>query len=265
MIAAAGLRWLLTLVFAAVAGYAGWRAAVPVRAGGRRQDTTERVAHALHAVMAVAMAVMAWPWGMRLPAMPQIVFFALAGGWFPAVALVRARRTGLGRGLLHALPHAVMMGAMAWMLAVMTAGDVPHSGGGAGSMADMPGMDMSAPGATATMTLHGTDGTVAAVLAAAFLALALRRLARGFDLARAAPRRERAAGEDTADRARGAEDCAVGQARTAADTADRDRRAGEDTADRARGAGDRVLSGAYDLSCHGVMALGMAVMLAVLA
>ncbi|MEW2546189.1 DUF5134 domain-containing protein [Streptomyces sp. NPDC047002] len=229
MIAAAGLRWLLTLVFAALAAYAGWRAAVPGPTGGRRQDATERVAHALHAVMAVAMAVMAWPWGMGLPAAPQVVFFALAGAWFPAVALVRARRTGLARGLRHALPHAAVMGAMAWMLAAMAAGDAPRPGS-AGAMADMPGMDMSAPGATASMTLHGTDGAVAAVLAVAFLALALRLLARGFDLARAAPRR-----------------------------------AGEGAAGPARAAADGTASAAYDLSCHGVMALGMAVMLAVLA
>ena len=46
-------------------------------------------------VAVVVMAVMAWPWGMDVPAGPQAVFFTLAAIWFPLVAV--ARRGGRGR------------------------------------------------------------------------------------------------------------------------------------------------------------------------
>ncbi|WP_030899678.1 DUF5134 domain-containing protein [Streptomyces sp. NRRL F-5126] len=237
MIAATGLKWLMTALFAAIAAYAAWRvAAGPRTAGAHGHRATDRVAHALHAVMAVAMAVMVWPAGMRVPAVPQVVFFVLAAAWFPAVPLarawlVRAPRGGLARGLGHALPHALAMGAMAWMAAAMAGGPMPGAGGAGDAMADMPGMDMSAPGSTATMTLRGPDATVAWLLALAFLVLALWWLARGFDGARLAPR------------------TAGGPALPAA----------------APPAAARQGLAAYDLCCHGAMALGMAVMLAVLA
>ncbi|MGQ4515060.1 DUF5134 domain-containing protein [Streptomyces sp. DW26H14] len=241
MIAAVGLKWLLTVLFSAVAGYALWRAlpARPTGTAAAGQSALDRTAHALHAVMAVAMGVMVWPWGMRLPAVPQVVFFSLAAVWFLVAALF-ARTSGdsVPRRLGHAVPHALAMAAMAWMLAAMDGGPAQASGGGAAQMADMPGMDMPAPGSTATMTLRGGGAQTAVVLAVAFLALALWWLAKGFDLARSGPRL-----------------AAVGEGPVPA---------GEGPATSGGGAPGRGL-GAYDLSCHGVMALGMSVMLAVLA
>ena len=88
MIAATGLRWVLTLLFVVPALSAMWRTGAPGRAGGG-PDAVERVAHLLHAVMALAMAAMVWPWGMDLPAGPQIALFTLGAVWFVGVALAR--------------------------------------------------------------------------------------------------------------------------------------------------------------------------------
>ena len=48
--------------------------------GNRRPATV--VSQLLHVVMAVAMAVMAWPWGAALPTVAPMVFFLFATGWF---------------------------------------------------------------------------------------------------------------------------------------------------------------------------------------
>lgn len=124
--------------------------------------------------------------------------------------------------MVNALPHAVMTGAMAWMVAAMSWGTSmgPMEGGNAH---DMPGMDMSGPGATATMTLSGTgDRWGAGALALVLLVLGLWWLAKSFDTGRLTPR-----------------------------PAD-----GAVPADGAQAA--------WDLGCHGVMALGMAVMFVVM-
>ncbi|WP_331740246.1 DUF5134 domain-containing protein (plasmid) [Streptomyces sp. NBC_01005] len=218
MIAATGLRWIMTLLFCALAVYGLWRAGAV-----RSHPWIAWLAHVLHAVMSLAMFAMSWSWGMDLPGMPQVIFFSAVAVWFVVTALVLPNGPeSRVRALAGRLPHAVMTGAMAWMVAAMSS-DVSMGASGAGQAHDMPGMDMSAPGALATMTLSSTgDRWSAGLLALVLLALALWWLAEGFDTGRAVPRAKGGAVSDG-------------------------------TAHAARDAG-----------CHGLMALGMAVMLVVM-
>ncbi|MES9506928.1 DUF5134 domain-containing protein [Streptomyces sp. NPDC000609] len=218
MIAATGLRWILTLLFCALAVYGLWRAFA-----ARSHPWTARLAHGLHAVMALAMFAMAWSWGMDLPGTPQVIFFSAAAAWFvlAALALPNGPEPRL-RALASTLPYTVMTGAMAWMVAAMSSG-MSMGAMDAGQAHDMPGMDMSAPGTLATMTLSGTgDRWTAGLLALVLLALALWWLAKGFDTGRLAP-------------------CTTGGA-----------------------ASGGAVHAAWDVGCHGLMALGMAVMFVVM-
>ncbi|MET8556545.1 DUF5134 domain-containing protein [Streptomyces sp. NPDC004959] len=224
MIAATGLRWILTLLFCTLAAHGLWRALA-----ARSHSWSARLAHGLHAVMALAMFAMAWSWGMNLPTTPQVVFFSAAAAWFLLVALGLPNATeSRGRALVAALPHAVMTAAMAWMVAAMSSG-MSMDGMGGGHAHDMPGMDMSAPGALASMTLSATgDRWSATLFALVLLALALWWLARGFDTGRLAPRA-----------------AAPGVPGTGA-------------------ASSGAVHAAWDLGCHGLMAFGMAVMFVVM-
>ncbi|GAA2658288.1 DUF5134 domain-containing protein [Streptomyces lunalinharesii] len=178
MIAATGLRWLLSALFALPALYGLWSGLAPGK------PATHRVDHLLHAAMGLAMIAMVWPWGMDLPAGPQVVLFVAGALWFAGAALFRADASHRAKASLAALPHVVMMGAMAWMVAAMDPSGMTATGGG-GAMADMPGMDMSASVGAATMHLTGTGQRLAAVLLAVVLAVvALRWLAHAFDVAR---------------------------------------------------------------------------------
>lgn len=105
MIAASGLRWILSLVFAVPVLYGVWLMVLP------GTGMAERVDHALHSAMGVLMIAMAWPWGMDIPAAPQVVLFSVGGLWFVAAAPFRAGDRTWGRAELAALPHVVMMGA----------------------------------------------------------------------------------------------------------------------------------------------------------
>lgn len=105
------LRWVLTALFVLCAaervhGIAAAR--LPWRGV---------VGHSLHALMAVAMALMAWPGGADLPTAGPLVFFLLAAAWFTASAATGNRRSNAY--------HALMTLAMAWMYAVMTDGLLP--------------------------------------------------------------------------------------------------------------------------------------------
>ncbi|MYV48862.1 DUF5134 domain-containing protein [Streptomyces sp. SID2888] len=188
MIAASGLRWLLSAVFAVPLLHGLWSAA----AHGR--TVAPRVDHALHAVMGLFMIAMVWPWGMDLPSDPQIVLFTAGALWFACTAPLRVGSAGRARAALAALPHVLMMGAMAWMVAVMDSDDMAAGHGGGSGMGDMPGMHMAGSSATAAMSLTGTGQRLTAVLLAVLLAaVALRELTRAFDLARTAPAVEPAA------------------------------------------------------------------------
>lgn len=123
------LRWVVTALF--VAGAAESLRTLLMR----RHPATVAVGFALHVIMAVAMAVMAWPRGADLPTRAPMVFFLFAAVWFVAVAV----RSGEGRAA-NAY-HALMMLAMSWMYAAM--GGLKLRSAESDSMAGMPGMGMS--------------------------------------------------------------------------------------------------------------------------
>jgi hypothetical protein len=103
------LRWAVTGLFVLSAAVYGF-----VIVAQRRQWTSV-VSDALHFVMAIAMAVMAWTWGAQPPTTGPAVFFLLAGVWFAGMAVLSdcpvAQRAVFGY-------HAAMMLATAWMYTV---------------------------------------------------------------------------------------------------------------------------------------------------
>jgi hypothetical protein len=139
------LRWFVTILFVLAAA----ECLFSLAAGNRRW--TNVVSQLLHVVMAVAMAVMAWPWGAALPTVAPMVFFLLATGWFVGAT---ASPICVGHRIAGSY-HALMMLAMAWMYAVMNGHLLPGqasyaapSQAGASGHAghagmNMPGMDMS--------------------------------------------------------------------------------------------------------------------------
>ncbi|MCV7194211.1 DUF5134 domain-containing protein [Mycolicibacterium brumae] len=120
MIADPLLRWAVTALFVAAAVIC-----LTAMASGRVSGP-HWVSEVLHLAMSVAMAVMAWPWGMGVPNAPAMVVFAAGALWF----LVRAI-TGRMCGGPIAWYHAAMMAAMAWMYAVMGK-LIPGQGGDSG-------------------------------------------------------------------------------------------------------------------------------------
>ncbi|MFE9809052.1 DUF5134 domain-containing protein [Streptomyces sp. NPDC005548] len=182
MIAASGLRWTLTLVFALTTAHGFWHAVMP--ATGR----ADRVDHALHTAMGLAMIAMVWPWGMAFAAGPQAVVFMAGALWFICAAPFRGGDGTRFTALPGALAQAVLMGAMAWMVTLMDSGGTGDATGGGGAMQGMPGMDMSGGAGAATMTLTATGPKAAAgLLALASLGFALWWLTQAFDRARAVP------------------------------------------------------------------------------
>ncbi|MEQ0607496.1 DUF5134 domain-containing protein, partial [Mycobacterium tuberculosis] len=103
------LRWVVTGLFVLTAAECG------LAIIAKRRPWTLIVNHGLHFAMAVAMAVMAWPWGARVPTTGPAVFFLLAAVWFGATAVVAVRGTAT-RGLYGY--HGLMMLATAWILAI---------------------------------------------------------------------------------------------------------------------------------------------------
>jgi hypothetical protein len=158
------LRWFVTILFVLAAA----ECLYALVAGSRRPAAV--VGQLLHIVMAVAMAVMAWPWGAALPTVAPMVFFLLATVWFIGVT---ASSLGAGHRIAGSY-HALMMLAMAWMYAVMNgrllpgqasyvADSAPSSSGPAGHAGmNMPGMDMSgASAATADSSGGGYPAYIA--------------------------------------------------------------------------------------------------------
>jgi hypothetical protein len=132
-------RWIVTALFVLSAAECLYAIAT-----GRRV-WTHIVSQLLHLVMALAMAVMAWPWGMALPTTAPMLVFAVAALWFVALTLAHPGHRGINAY------HAAMMLAMVWMYAVMSGSLVPapsdgtSQAGGLGghhSMPGMPGMEM---------------------------------------------------------------------------------------------------------------------------
>lgn len=123
------MRWFVTLLFVFSAG-------VCISAIVRnRHSAANLVSHSLHAVMAIAMAVMAWPRGADLPTRVPMLFFLIAAIWFAAVIL----RTP-GHRVANTY-HALMMLAMAWMYAAM--GGLSLHRATEPVPTAMPGMDMA--------------------------------------------------------------------------------------------------------------------------
>ena len=122
------LRWVVTLLFV-------FSAAVCVQAiAAHRHSVSNVISHSLHAIMAIAMAVMAWPRGAELPTRAPMLFFAAAAVWFAVLTL---RTTDHRAGNAY---HTLMMAAMAWMYAAM--GGIPLQKAGSSEDAAMAGMDM---------------------------------------------------------------------------------------------------------------------------
>lgn len=224
MIAASGLRWILSLMFAVPVLYGVWRMVLPTTGLAERAD------HLLHAAMGVLMIAMAWPWGMDLAALPQVVLFSVGGLWFLAAAPFRTGGRTWNQAVRAALPHALMMGAMAWMVAAMASSGAMSGHTEAAGAHDMAGMDMSGGSGLAAMSLTGTGPRATAVLLAVVLGgLGLSWLTRALDRSR--------------DRST----------------------AGEREQPRGESALEAVHSGgALSPACHAAMALGMAVMFALL-
>lgn len=132
------LRWAVTGLF--VLSAAEWGLEIITE----RRPWTSVISHGLHFVMAIAMAVMAWPWGAQLPMTGPAVFFLLATVWFVTMAVVVARTPAL-RGLDGY--HGLMMLATAWMYAIMNGHLLPVRSSTrqrAQPGMSMPGMDMAA-------------------------------------------------------------------------------------------------------------------------
>ncbi|MCA1189000.1 MULTISPECIES: DUF5134 domain-containing protein [unclassified Saccharopolyspora] len=108
------LSWVLTVLFAVTAV---WCAISATRPGLRPSD---RLSSASHLAMSLLMIAMVWPWGMGVPATPQLVLFAATAVWFAALAVLRVPCAhGYGSPRLAHAHHAVMSVAMVWMVAAM--------------------------------------------------------------------------------------------------------------------------------------------------
>lgn len=122
------LRWVVTGLF--VLSAVGFVLVID------RRSIISIVSHLLHLTMALAMAAMAWPQGLRIPTTPGEVFFLAAALWFAVIAALPAS-TAATR--LMAGYHVLKMLAMAWMYAVMGGHLTPKASAHHGPM---PGMDM---------------------------------------------------------------------------------------------------------------------------
>lgn len=127
------LRWIVTLLFVFSVGVCVQTIVA------NRHSAANVISHALHAIMAVAMAVMAWPRGAELPPRAPMIFFLGAALWF---AVSTARVAGHRAANVY---HAFMMLAMSWMYAAMGGLNLPKARDSASmpGMPGMPGMDAS--------------------------------------------------------------------------------------------------------------------------
>lgn len=121
-------QWAFTAVFTILALFS------LIRLIDERTLPWQVLGHAMHAVMAVDMVAMAWPWWWAIPHVPELLFFVAAAAWFAVVlglqltGRLTRHRLG-GHGPWHQSVHVVMMLAMVWMIAAM-GGDGPTATGG---------------------------------------------------------------------------------------------------------------------------------------
>lgn len=138
------LRWIVTLLFVFSAGVCVQTIVA------NRHSAANVISHALHAIMAVAMAVMAWPRGAELPPRAPMIFFLGAALWF---AVSTARVAGHRAANVY---HAFMMLAMSWMYAAMGGLNLPKARDSA-SMPGIDGMD-GMPGMPGMPGMDGSSG-----------------------------------------------------------------------------------------------------------
>jgi len=205
-VAAMSLRWLLTAVFAAAAlgalpdrkqSGAPQPASVvqgrpattcrEARASGRfwscrrhpRSDLNapnsgeskaDRVSDGFHALMCAALIVMTWRSGPLVPEWLQVAVFGCAVIWFCATALGGSARSRTPR--LPGLHHALMAGAMIWMItAIPVAMPMESAGPAASAMSGMP-----PPALTAVLVVTGRAAASHAAMSAGMAALLMAML-----------------------------------------------------------------------------------------
>src|SRR5712691_128321 len=140
MITAVAARWLLTAVFAA----AGLRAALPRRVPAGSAQPADRVPAVFCAAMCPALIAMTWRSEPAAATWLQAALFGCTALWSGLASLPgsgRARRPGL-----PALRHALMAGAMTWMLTVVPAvTGMPSAGSARAAVAPMSRAATPAP------------------------------------------------------------------------------------------------------------------------
>jgi uncharacterized protein DUF5134 len=130
---APALQWTLTGLFGVCAGLYLQQ----VRTAHVWQP---KVAWSLHALMAVAMIAMAWPWGMRVPPIAYVLLFTASALYFAYLGMFTAH-------VGHTRYHASMMASMVLMALAMPVSAMPErpSMADMGAMAGMDMADMGSP------------------------------------------------------------------------------------------------------------------------
>jgi Domain of unknown function (DUF5134) len=139
MIEGLTVRWILTAVFAA----AGLTAALPQREPAKSAQPTDQVSAVFCGAMCAALIPMTWWSEPAAAAWLQAALFGCAGLWLGLASIAGPGR--VRRPSLPAVFHALMAGAMIWMLTAMPAvtGMAP-AGSARGAMAPMSGAAMPA-------------------------------------------------------------------------------------------------------------------------
>lgn len=180
---------LSVLLTVACLATGSWHLGRCIRAsdGGGVSALTCRISDFAHVIMSAAMLAMVWPWGMKLPAWPQLAVFALATVWFLAHA-VSALRSQAEPFVQSAPPvhHALTMAAMVWMITTM-----PSTMAVSGSSSSSGGHHHSTASATADSTpvfAHVPSAVIAVNVAIGvfFILSALWWIAAAVDLGRGA-------------------------------------------------------------------------------
>ena len=140
MITELAARWALTAVFAA----AGLTAALLRRDPAGSARRAERVSNVFCSAMCAALIAMTWRSEPAAATWLQAALFGCAALWFGLTSLV-----GFGQGRRPSLPdlfHALMAGAMIWMLTAISADTgMPVAGAARSAMAPMSRAATPAP------------------------------------------------------------------------------------------------------------------------
>jgi hypothetical protein len=163
--------WILTAAFAVTGLWFLFGRAL-FRAGSPAAGIGDRISDVAHALTCAVMIAMTWPWGVYVPAWPQVTALIVATGWFLVMGANPGWRSAShARGMrrLPHLHHALMAAAVIWMIVVLPAsvsmgGSEPRVGSPAALFSDMPANPADASDAVMF---------VGVVLAAYFLLAAL--------------------------------------------------------------------------------------------